>query len=31
VAGISHKELLNTIANFALSRKKVNDTQVKAG
>ncbi len=30
-AGISHKELLNTIANFALSRKKVNDTQVKAG
>lgn len=30
-AGISHKELLNTIANFALTRKKVNDTQVKAG
>lgn len=29
-AGISHKELLITIANFALSRKKINDTQVKA-
>ncbi len=30
-AGIKHKELLNTIVNFALTRKKVNDTQVKAG
>ena len=30
-AGITHKELLFTISNFALTRKKINDTQVKAG
>lgn len=29
--GINHEELLYTIANFALSRKKRNDTQAKAG
>ena len=29
--GVTHEELLNTIANFALTRKKINDTQVKAG
>jgi D-alanine-D-alanine ligase len=29
--GISHEELLYTIANFALSRKRRNDTQAKAG
>ena len=29
--GISHSELLFTIANFALQRKKSNDTQIKAG
>ena len=30
-AGINHGELLSTIANFALERKKSHDTQVKAG
>ena len=30
-AGINHPELLFTIANFALQRKKSNDTQTKAG
>jgi D-alanine-D-alanine ligase len=29
--GINHSELLYTIADFALSRKKINDTHVKAG
>ncbi|NNG26978.1 MAG: ATP-grasp domain-containing protein [Ignavibacteriaceae bacterium] len=29
--GVTHKELLYTIANFALTRKKIYDTQVKAG
>jgi D-alanine-D-alanine ligase len=29
--GISHEELLYTIANFALNRKKKNDPQAKAG
>ncbi len=30
-SGLSHGELLSTIANFALSRKKVHDSKVKAG
>ena len=30
VYGITHPELIYTIANFALSRKRKNDTQVKA-
>jgi len=30
-AGITHKELLYTISNFALTRKKIDDPQVKAG
>ena len=30
-AGIIHKELLFTISNFALTRKKIDDTQIKAG
>ena len=30
-AGINHEELLSTIANFALERKKRHDTQIKAG
>ena len=30
-SGKSHQELLFTIANFALTRKKINDTKVKAG
>jgi D-alanine-D-alanine ligase len=29
-SGLSHSELLYTIANFALNRKKINDTKVKA-
>jgi D-alanine-D-alanine ligase len=29
--GINHSDLLFTIANFALERKKKNDTQIKAG
>jgi D-alanine-D-alanine ligase len=29
--GITHEELLYTIANFALNRKRKNDTQAKAG
>ena len=30
-AGMEYSELLYTIANFALKRKKSNDTQIKAG
>ena len=30
-SGKNHQELLFTIANFALTRKKINDTKVKAG
>ena len=29
-SGLSHKELLYTITNFALSRKKINDSKVRA-
>ena len=29
-SGLTHKELLSTIANFALSRKKFNDSKVRA-
>jgi D-alanine-D-alanine ligase len=29
-AGSTHNELLNTITNFALSRKKINDSKVRA-
>ena len=29
-SGLSHNELLYTIANFALSRKKINDSKVRA-